>query len=216
MTAAQPSSDPATAAAPHDDAVERDDLLRHLRLAREALVWKLDGLSEHDVRRPLVPTASNLLGLVKHAAGVESGYLGFVFGRPFPERLAWMDQDAPPNADMRATEEESRADIVALAERVGAHAEATLRALPLDTAGTVPWWPGGAGNVTLRAVAVHLVAELNRHAGHADVLRELVDGSAGLRPGNANLPPGDAGFWEAQRAETERIARAAAGLPPVD
>ncbi|WP_317231347.1 DUF664 domain-containing protein, partial [Clavibacter sp. MX14-G9D] len=128
-----------------------DDLLRHLRLAREALVRKPDGLSEHDVRRPLVPTASNLLGLVEHAAGVESGYLGSVFGRPSTERLAWMDQDAPPNADMRATEEESRADIVARSERVAAHAEATLRALPLDTAGTVPRWPGGAGDVTLRA-----------------------------------------------------------------
>ncbi|ALD12510.1 DinB family protein [Clavibacter capsici] len=214
MTAAQPSSATPSDPAPDDVAV-RDDLIRHLRLAREALVWKLEGLGEHDVRRPLVPTGSNLLGLVKHAAGVEAGYLGFVFGRPFPERLAWMEQDAPPNADMRAAVDESRADIVGLSERVGAHAEATLRALPLDAAGTVPWWPGGSGNVTLQRVAVHLVAELNRHAGHADVLRELVDGAVGLRAGNGNLPDGDAAFWRAEHAETARIARAAAGLPPV-
>jgi hypothetical protein len=212
MTAAQPSS--ASPSRTGDDAV-RDDLVRHLRLAREALVWKLDGLGEHDVRRPLVPTGSNLLGLVKHAAGVEAGYLGFVFGRPFPEQLPWMEEDAPPNADMRAAADESRADIVGLSERVGAHAEATLRALPLDAAGTVPWWPGGSGNVTLQRIAVHLVAELNRHAGHADILRELVDGSAGLRVDNGNLPEGDAAFWRAEHAETARVARAAAGLPPV-
>ncbi|MFT7710071.1 DinB family protein [Clavibacter tessellarius] len=213
MTAAQPSS--ANPSEPGDDAV-RDDLVRHLRLAREALVWKLEGLGEHDVRRPLVPTGSNLLGLVKHAAGVEAGYLGFVFGRPFPERLDWMEEDAPPNADMRATADESRADIVGLAERVGAHAEATLRALPLDAPGTVPWWPGGSGNVTLQRIAVHLIAELNRHAGHADVLRELVDGAAGLRVDDGNLPEGDAAFWRAEHEETARIAREAAGLPPVD
>jgi len=213
MTAAQPSS--ANPSERGDDAV-RDDLVRHLRLAREALVWKLEGLGEHDVRRPLVPTGSNLLGLVKHAAGVEAGYLGFVFGRPFPEQLRWMEEDAPPNADMRATADESRADIVGLAERVGAHAEATLRALPLDAPGTVPWWPGGSGNVTLQRIAVHLIAELNRHAGHADVLRELVDGAAGLRVDDGNLPEGDAAFWRAEHEETARIAREAAALPPVD
>ncbi|RIJ56755.1 DinB family protein [Clavibacter phaseoli] len=213
MTAAQPSSD--TPSERGDDAV-RDDLIRHLRLAREALVWKLDGLGEHDVRRPLVPTGSNLLGLVKHAAGVEAGYLGLVFGRPFPEELPWMAEDAPPNADMRATAEESREDVVGLSRRVGAHSEATLRALPLDAVGRVPWWPGEAGRVTVQRIAVHLIAELNRHAGHADVLRELVDGAAGLRADNGNLPEGDAAFWRAEHAETARIARAAAGLPPVD
>ncbi|MDO4018551.1 DinB family protein [Clavibacter michiganensis] len=215
MTAAQPSSASDPARVPDDDAA-RDDLIRHLRLAREALVWKLEGLGEHDIRRPLVPTGSNLLGLVKHAAGVEAGYLGFVFGRPFPEQLPWMEEDAPPNADMRATAEESRADIVGLSERVGAHSEATLRALPLDAVGRVPWWPGEAGRVTVRRIAVHLVAELNRHAGHADVLRELVDGAAGLRPDSGNLPEGDAAFWRAEHAETARVARVAAGLPPVD
>ncbi|RII90074.1 DinB family protein [Clavibacter michiganensis] len=213
MTAAQPSSDMPSMRG--DDAV-RDDLIRHLRLAREALVWKLDGLGEHDVRRPLVPTGSNLLGLVKHAAGVEAGYLGVVFGRPFPEALPWMEEDAPPNADMRATAEESREDVVGLSRRVGAHAEATLRALPLDAVGRVPWWPGEAGRVTVQRIAVHLIAELNRHAGHADVLRELVDGSAGLRVDNGNLPEGDAAFWRAEHAETARIARQAAGLPAVD
>ncbi len=63
---------------------------------------------------------------------------------------------------------------------------------------------------------MHLVAELNRHAGHADVLRELVDGAVGLRQDSGNLPEGDSAFWRAEHAETARVARVAAGLPPVD
>ena len=78
----------------------KDDLRRYLQRGREALLWKLDGLSEYDVRRPLVPTGTNLLGLVKHVASVESGYLGETFGRPFPEALPWLDDGAEANADM--------------------------------------------------------------------------------------------------------------------
>jgi Protein of unknown function (DUF664) len=69
---------------------------------------ELDGLSEYDVRRPMVPTGTNLLGLVKHVASVEAGYFGETFGRPFEEPLPWLDDGAEPNADMWATAEESR------------------------------------------------------------------------------------------------------------
>ena len=79
------------------------DLRRYLQAAREALVWKLDGLSEYDARRPMVPTGTNLLGLVKHVASVEAGYLGETFGRPFPEPLPWLEEGAEANADMWAT-----------------------------------------------------------------------------------------------------------------
>jgi Protein of unknown function (DUF664) len=61
---------------------QKSDLHRYLRTGREALVWKLDGLSEYDVHRPLTPTGTNLLGLVKHLATVETGYFGEVFGPP--------------------------------------------------------------------------------------------------------------------------------------
>ena len=81
------------------------ELHRYLQVARDALLWKLDGVSEYDVRRPLVPTGTNLLGLVKHVASVEAGYLGDTFGRPFPEPLPWFDEGAEPNADMWATAE---------------------------------------------------------------------------------------------------------------
>lgn len=70
------------------------DLHRCLREAREALVWKLDGLSEYDMRRPLTFHGTNLLGLVKHLSGCEIGYFGWVFDRSFPPRLRQRIEDA--------------------------------------------------------------------------------------------------------------------------
>jgi hypothetical protein len=184
----------------------------YLQRGREALLWKLDGLSEYDVRRPLVKTGTNLLGLVKHLAGVEAGYLGEVFDRPFPEALPWMAEDAPPNADMWASAEESRQDVIGLYRRVWAHADATVEALGDDAVGRVPWWPPERREVTLSTVLVHLIAETHRHAGHADIVRELVDGAAGLQAGNDNLPPADDAWWQAYHVQLESVARQAGGL----
>ncbi|MGN9910289.1 DinB family protein [Phytohabitans sp. LJ34] len=185
------------------------DLRHYLQRGRDALLWKLDGLSEYDARRPLVPTGTNLLGLVKHVASVESGYLGETFGRPFGERLPWLDEGAEPNADMWATAEETREEIVGLYRRVWAHSDATIDALPLDAPGRVPWWSPGHDEVTLHRILLHMVAETHRHAGHADIVRELVDGAAGWRPGADNLPGRDAGWWEGYRDRLERVAREA-------
>ena len=183
-----------------------DDLHDYLQQGREALLWKLDGVSERDARRPLVPTGTNLLGLVKHVAGTEAEYLGEVFARPFAEPLPWMADDAEDNADMWATAEESRADLVALYRRVWAHSDATLAALPLDAVGLVPWWRPESREPTLHRVLVHVVAETHRHAGHADLVRELVDGSAGLRPEAINLPDRDEAWWAGHRDRLERVA----------
>jgi len=86
----------------------------YLQRAREVLLWKLEGLSEYDIRRPLTPTGTNLLGIVKHVASVELEYFGPVFGRPTGISLPWASADAEPNADMWATPDESRAEIVDL------------------------------------------------------------------------------------------------------
>jgi uncharacterized damage-inducible protein DinB len=182
---------------------QKTHLLRALRAGREALLWKLEGLSERDVRWPVVPTGTNLLGLVKHVASVEAGYLGDVFGRPWPEPLPWFEDGAEPNADMWATADESRASVLGLYERVRAHSEATVAALPLDAPGVVPWWSPGKRDVTLHQVLVHLVAETSRHAGHADLVRELLDGAAGVREGGSNLPEQDEAWWRAYRARLE-------------
>ncbi|GII05051.1 DinB family protein [Planobispora takensis] len=183
-----------------------------MKSVREALLWKLDGLSEYDVRRPLTPTGTNLLGLVKHLAGIEAGYFVLTFGRPFPEPIpSWPVEDAEPNADMWATAEQSREDIVGLYRRVWAYADAAIEELPLETIGRVPWWPADRAETTLHRILVHVIAETNRHAGHADIVRELIDGAAGLRQGNDNLTGlGDEAWWEEYRARLERAAREAA------
>jgi uncharacterized damage-inducible protein DinB len=179
----------------------------YLRQGREALLWKLEGLSEYEVRRPLTPTGTNLLGLVKHVASVEAGYLGDCFGRPFPVALPWFAPDAEPNADMWATAKESREQVLDLHRQAAAHADATIEALPLDAVGHVPWWSEGRREATLHRLLVHLVAETHRHAGHADLVRELVDGRAGLRAAAPNLPEGV--DWAAYRARLEEAARRA-------
>ena len=185
------------------------DLRFYLRSARDALLWKLEGLSEYDARRPLTPTGTNLLGLVKHAAGVELGYLGDTFGRPSGQPLPWLDADAEPNGDMWATADESREDIVGLYRRAWAHSDATLDALPLDTLGHVPWWPDGKDEVTLHHALVRVIADTHRHAGHADILRELMDGAVGMNNGNDSMASHDPAWWEAYRARLERAAREA-------
>jgi uncharacterized protein DUF664 len=188
----------------------KDDLRTYLQRGREALLWKLDGLSEYDVRRPLVPTGTNLLGVVKHVASVEFGYFGDTFDRPSGEPLPWFDDGAEPNADMWATADESRGQIAALYHRAWAHSDATIDALALDAVGHVPWWPAERSEVTLHRILVHMIAETHRHAGHADIVRELVDGAAGLRDGNDNMAPGDAAWWSDYRRRVEQAAAEAA------
>ena len=185
----------------------KDDVLVYLQRAREAVVWKLEGASELDVRRPLTPTGTNLLGLVKHMAGVEAGYFGQTFDRPFPEPLPWIENEAPDNSDMWATAEESRTDIIELYQRVWAHAATTIDALPLEAEGRVPWWTTGRDVVTLHRILVHVATEAHRHAGHADIVRELIDGAAGLREGNDNLPDLGREDWVDYRAKLEAVAQ---------
>ena len=170
-------------------------------------MWKLDGLTEYNIRRPMVPTGTNLLGLIKHVASVELGYFGDTFGRPFGERLPWLEDDAEPNADMWATADESREQITGLYRRAWAHSDATIGALALDDIGHVPWWPENRSEVTLHKILVHMIAETDRHAGQADIVRELIDGAAGLREGNDNMAPGDQAWWEGYRSRLERTAR---------
>jgi hypothetical protein len=184
------------------------DFHYYLNEAREALLWKLTGLGEYDVRRPLVPTGTNLLGLVKHLASVELGYFGDTFGRPHGEPLPEYDPDEP-NADMWAKADETREQIIGLYQRAWAHSDATIAALPLAAIGHVPWWPGERNEVTLHHIVVRVTAETHRHAGQADIIRELIDGAAGLREGNDNLPSGDQAWWENYRTQVEHAAREA-------
>jgi len=186
----------------------KTDLRRYLQEEREALLWKLEGLSEYDIRRPLVPTGTNLLGLVKHVAFVEFGYFGDTFGRPSEDGLEWDESD--PNSDLFAGPGESREFITGLYRRAWAHSDATIDALGLEAIGHVPWWPAGRNEVTLHRILIHVATDTSRHAGQADIIRELIDGAAGLTAGNSNLPPGDQAWWAAHRDRVERAAREAA------
>jgi uncharacterized damage-inducible protein DinB len=188
------------------DADGKADLHRYLQDAREALLWKLDGLSEYDIRRPLTPTGTNLLGLVKHLAGVELWYFGDAFGRPPGER-PWSEDDARNNADFWARTDESRERITGMYRRAWAHADQTIRALGLDAVGHVPWWPAGRQQVTLHLILVHVVAETHRHAGQADIVRELIDGAAGLQPDDDNLRIRDPQRLASYRSEVDRVAQ---------
>jgi Protein of unknown function (DUF664) len=183
------------------------DLSRYLQEGREALLWKLDGLSEYDIRRPLVPTGTNLLGLVKHATFVELGYLGDAFGRPSEDQVAW--DEADPNSDMWATPAESRDFITGQYRRAWAHSDATIDALALDTIGHVPWWPADQTEVTLHHLLVRVVTDTNRHAGQADIIRELIDGTVGLASGSPNMAPGDQAWWQSYRDQVEHAAQEA-------
>lgn len=182
----------------------KDTLVRYLQGARDAMVWKLEGLSEYDVRRPLTPTGTNLLGLVKHLASVELGYFGETFGRPHGIALPWWSDDADHNDDLYATADESVEWVVDLYHRSWAHAAETFAVCDLDTVGHVEHW--GNEPVTLHQILVHVATETHHHAGHADILRELLDGAAGFLRGRTNLPE-DGYDWPAYVARVEQAAR---------
>ena len=182
----------------------KDELHSYLRGARETLVWKLDGLGEYDIRRPLTPTGTNLLGLVKHSTATNLGYFGEVFGRPSDELGARFSGDAGPGAEFWATPDESRADIIDTYRAVWDLSDATIRELTLDSVGHVWWW--GDDPVTLHRVLVHVIADTQRHAGHADIIRELIDGSVGMLEGGDNLRIRDPAEQQRFRDQVEAVA----------
>jgi hypothetical protein len=123
---------------------DKATLLRYLRARRADLVGKLEGLGEYDVRRPLTPTGTNLLGLVKHVAGVELGYFGEVFGRPSGRELPALAEDAEPDADMWATAAEPREAVLKLHRFSARHSDATIEALPSQRRARFPGGPRNA------------------------------------------------------------------------
>jgi hypothetical protein len=179
----------------------KDDLHEKLVEVRAALVAAVEGAGEHDLRRPMTPTGTNLIGLVKHLVGVEHVYLGHSFGRPPPDVLPWIEDGSVwDGADMWARADESSAEILALYRRACAHGDRTIASLDLDSVGRVPHWPDETAGTTLGHLLVRMVAETAQHAGHAKIVRELVDGRAGSDTGTSGTD------WAAYRARIQAAA----------
>jgi hypothetical protein len=175
-----------------------------LQASRATLLSKLDGLSEYDRRRPMTPTGTNLLGLVKHLAGLEYMYLGESFGHPAPETLSWVEDGSIwQGADMWAKPDESSEYIVGLYRRACSHADGVIAALGLDAPGSVPHWPKDRRDTTLGVLIIRMVAETAQHAGHADIVRELIDGRGG--PDQDEI---DEATWQAYIAQVQAAAKA--------
>jgi hypothetical protein len=208
---------------PMSDLKEPKAALRHyLQSNRDALLWKLDGLSQRDLRMPRTPTGTNLVGIVKHMANVEIGYLGDTFGREWPtpeERISDEDFEADPQADWYATESETCDGIIDLYRRVWTFADATIEELPLDALGRVPWWPEDRNPVALerhhgaRHRRPGATRRTRRHHPRADRRR-------GRPPSGGLQPPGAAGLAGVRR-QTNRprrtvLSRHPAGQPDTD
>jgi Protein of unknown function (DUF664) len=191
----------------------KEELHRKLQAARAGLLSRLEGLSEYDLRRPMTPTGTNLLGLVKHLAMLEYGYLGESFGRPAPETMSWVEDGSVwQGADMWARPDESSEYIVGLYRRAGAHADRVITDLDLDAPGSVAHWPEDKRATTLGVLLIRMVAETAQHAGHADIVRELIDGKGG--PDHDQV---DEASWRKYVAEIQAAAdtfAADAGRPP--
>lgn len=177
----------------------------YLRSMHRALLYKLDDLGERDARWPMTPTGTNVLGVVKHVASVEVGYLGEVMGRPFPEPMPWFDDEH--DADLWATEQETIGSVRAFAERAWAHADATVSELDLHARGFVPWWL--IGDVTLGRILVHVALEVSQHLGQLDVVRELIDGRVGADAQDSNQVWRDPERWSNHVDRLKRMAESA-------
>jgi hypothetical protein len=188
-----------------DEDFEGETLTRWFTRQFDDLLSKVDGVSEYDARRPLTPTGTNLLGLVQHTGAVVLGYARLPWGRDLGREYMWEDTDEEPDIDLRVLPDVTRDEVLQLAADARA-AMTELLAGPLDATGEVPWWRPD-GRVTVHRVAVHVIAEVARHAGHADILRELVDGTAGMRPGDGNLPDRTRERLEERRNRIESDAK---------
>ncbi|HZO68085.1 MAG TPA: DinB family protein [Kribbellaceae bacterium] len=179
------------------------DLHRYLQQARDGLVSKLDDLDEFDIRRPMTPSGTNLLGLVKHLTGVELGYLVESAGRPTEIKLPWNEDGSVwESGDMWAKPDESREYLVDLYKSVWRQSDDSIEQLALDAPATVAWWPEERRETTFGHLLVRVVAETAQHAGHADIIRESIDG----RGGRDHDDIGNADWWNTYVGQIQTAA----------
>ncbi len=153
----------------------------------------------------MTPSGTSLLGLLKHVATVEIGYFGDCVGRPWPEPIPWENEAAfEAGEDMYALADESREMLLDLYRRSWAFADLNIRELGLDAPAHVPWWREDRKDTTVGYLVVHMLAETAHHAGHADIVRESIDG----RGGRDHDDVGDEAHWTAFVAKVQAAADA--------
>lgn len=154
---------------------EMETLVRYLDTYRGIIVFKAEGVERSAGIEPLVPSGTSLLGIVKHLAYVERWWFQAVLGQREVE-FPWSEDD--PDADWRIEQDESVDDIINLYRGEFAESQAILEGIgSLDDL-----FPQGDDQISARRVVIHMIEETARHAGHADILRELIDGSTGWGP----------------------------------
>lgn len=179
------------------------DLRHYLQQSRDSLLRALEGVSEYDARRPVMPSGTNLLGLVKHLAGIEVTYLGDCVGRPAPFTMPWVDDGSIwDSADMWATADQSRDYILGLYRAAWVHSDDAIAELPLDAPASVAWWSESQRATTFGHLLVRVVAETAQHAGHADIVRETIDG----RGGRDHDDVGSAEWWNSYVGQIQAAA----------
>ncbi|HVX44473.1 MAG TPA: DinB family protein [Mycobacteriales bacterium] len=158
---------------------EKQSLHESLDRHREVVLWKLKGLDDAQLRRPMVPSGTNLLGLVKHLASVQFGWFCSCFGRQ-SEWIEWDPDDY--DADARIKPSESTADILAYFARARSATDEVIGSVEIDQSVVPPPGLGPGDPVTLRWILIHVIEDMVRHAGQMDIIRELIDGRTGYLP----------------------------------
>jgi uncharacterized damage-inducible protein DinB len=164
---------PPTAGQPDGTGSERQVLEAFLDFHRQVLVSKVDGISENDARRRRVPSKTTLAGLIKHMIGVERGWFQEVLAGRRPADIGPNVGGGEESWDL--ADNETVSSLIREYEQTCEQSRQTAARFALDDAVPEP----DMGQVSLRWIYVHMIEETARHAGHADILRELTDGAAG-------------------------------------
>lgn len=187
--------------------IDRGAQLReYLNDAREAILWKCEGLSDAQARTPLTATGTHVMGLLLHLAVTESQYFISCLGREIENPLIrGVIEAEDPQADFLPPPDMTLEDAVETYRKTTVAADAVLDELELDSLAVVPWWIKHP-HTTVERLLVHMIAESHRHAGHLDIVREQLDGFVGLRPSAPNIPDLTTGQWEEQHLRIKELA----------
>jgi uncharacterized damage-inducible protein DinB len=157
---------------------EQQTLESFLDYYRDTILWKVSGMSNEELRKAIVPSGWSCLGMVKHLAYVERNWFRVRFAGERDLPVPWTDED--PDADFRIEPEETTDQILQFYRNEFERSRSIAASASLDDLAAE--WPADRPpekRPNLRWIYVHMIEETARHAGHLDVVRELIDGTTG-------------------------------------